>query len=458
MKKFDKIYEFLASRQGQRFTAKEVAEHLALHDNEFSARKSNYSSNDVFIEQISREVYSTIYKYNDQVGKDGVVRSVLYDPNSKPRAFFVDLSPSTLSLKTNSPANSQMTLFDKIYSFLYANEGKSFSPLEIALELIKTETNISSRQNDYSDQKTFENQIAAEVRSILIRKEREQPKSGFLPILMKDTSKPREYFVDSTKFLPVGNLSPQNSQASSQPQVTPSVVNQFVSNVIPPSNSFPVAPSNVISTGSMSANVPSNIRRGFSEHDLYPVLMNWLFEDQNIRCRRIDENRSSNSLGSGGNFWRHPDIVGFEDVSTDWEVDVRECAKNGNFSPIRWFSYEVKKELNLSNTRECFFQALSNSSWANEGYLVTAGISEKKKGIVTNELRELSDDYGIGVILLDYNEPSKSKVLFQAKRKEEVNWRAIDRVCKENPDFKDYVERVNDYHKTSRIRENDWRK
>lgn len=331
MKKFDKIYEFLASRQGQRFTAQEVAEHLALQDNVISARKSNYSSNDDFVAQISREVYSTIYKYNDQVGKDGVVRSVFYEPNSKPRAFFVDLTGSLSS--PNSPA--------------------------------------------------------------------------------------------------------QHPQAAINPQISSAVVAQPLSS---------------------STSVTTVFKKGFSEHDLYPVLMNWLFEDQNIRCRRIDENRSSNSLGSGGNFWRHPDIVGFEDVSIDWEVDVRECAKNGNFSPIRWFSYEVKKELNLSNTRECFFQTLSNSSWANEGYLVTAGISEKKKGIVTNELRELSDDYGIGVILLDYNEPSKSKVLFQAKRKEEVNWRAIDRVCKENPDFKDYVERVNDYHKTGRIRENDWKK
>jgi hypothetical protein len=32
----------------------------------------------------------------------------------------------------------------------------------------------------------------------------------------------------------------------------------------------------------------------------------------------------------------------------------------------------MKKELNFSNLRESYFQAVSNSSWANEGYLVTA--------------------------------------------------------------------------------------
>ena len=38
------------------------------------------------------------------------------------------------------------------------------------------------------------------------------------------------------------------------------------------------------------------------------------------------------------------------------------------------WSFEAKLLINRSNVRECFFQAVSNSSWANFGYLVAAGV------------------------------------------------------------------------------------
>lgn len=43
---------------------------------------------------------------------------------------------------------------------------------------------------------------------------------------------------------------------------------------------------------------------------------------------------------------------------------------------LRIYSFELKKILNRGNYRESFFQAVSNSSWAHEGYLVCANLKE----------------------------------------------------------------------------------
>ncbi|MDG4898165.1 hypothetical protein P9272_32005 [Mesorhizobium sp. WSM4976] len=51
------------------------------------------------------------------------------------------------------------------------------------------------------------------------------------------------------------------------------------------------------------------------EHDLYPMLVDFLLSEQGIRAERIDERRSSNTGGSGGNRWLFPDVVGIEDLT-----------------------------------------------------------------------------------------------------------------------------------------------
>ena len=53
----------------------------------------------------------------------------------------------------------------------------------------------------------------------------------------------------------------------------------------------------------------------------------------------------------------------------------------------------------LLNYRESFFQAVSYSSWANEGYLVAAEIIQDDE--LLSELECLSIAFGIGIIQLD---------------------------------------------------------
>ncbi|MEI6267497.1 MAG: hypothetical protein WCP01_01350 [Methylococcaceae bacterium] len=122
----------------------------------------------------------------------------------------------------------------------------------------------------------------------------------------------------------------------------------------------------------------------------------------------IDEKRSKNLRGNGGNQWLHPDIVAMPAVDRGWKDLVRTCVQQGGEQSVRLWSFEVKKELNSFNARKSYFQAVRNSSWANEAYLVTMLLNDNN---VEQELRMLSALHGIGVILLNSENPSESKIL-----------------------------------------------
>ncbi len=190
-----------------------------------------------------------------------------------------------------------------------------------------------------------------------------------------------------------------------------------------------------------------------SEYDLYPILSEYLFSEASILSKRIDEKRSKNSLGSMGNRWLHPDIVGLEVRNKHWDAETRECVKVYGDKATKLWSFEVKLLINRSNVRESFFQTVSNSAWANYGYLVTEEISGRG---VLGELRVLSGRHGIGVIVLDAQNPSESQVLIPAIERMDVDWDSIDRLVKENKDFKDFISSIRQYYQTGIVRNEDW--
>lgn len=193
----------------------------------------------------------------------------------------------------------------------------------------------------------------------------------------------------------------------------------------------------------------------YSEHDLYPFLIEYLSKELNIYTLRIDEKTSSNTRGQNGNQWLHPDIVAMQALDSKWNDLVKSCVKHSSGQNVRLWSFEVKKELNSSNVRSSFFQAVSNSSWANEGYLVATSISTNE---VEEELRMLSALHGIGVIILIPENPTESEILLPARRRAEVDWQSINRILNENADFKNFIELVSIYYQTGRIRSQDWNK
>jgi hypothetical protein len=128
---------------------------------------------------------------------------------------------------------------------------------------------------------------------------------------------------------------------------------------------------------------------------------------------------------------------------------VRELAERR----ARLWSFEVKLLLNRSNVRKSYFQAVSNSSWANFGYLV----AEKIEGDDTmKELTMLAATHGIGVIRLDSATPSESQILIPARERADIDWDMCNRLTAENKDFVSYVERVKHFYQTGKVNKAEW--
>ena len=137
---------------------------------------------------------------------------------------------------------------------------------------------------------------------------------------------------------------------------------------------------------------------------------------------------------------------------------VQNCVRHSEGRLTRLWSFEVKKQLNRSNVRECFFQAVSNSSWAHFGYLVATEINEDKQRSVERELQMLCALHGIGVILLDPHDFTNSQTLIPARERTSVDWQSVNRLVEENRDFKEFVELVGEYHQTGKIHKALWNK
>lgn len=185
-----------------------------------------------------------------------------------------------------------------------------------------------------------------------------------------------------------------------------------------------------------------------SEESLYKKLSEFL-QSIAIYSKRINEKKSKNSKGKDGNKWLYPDIVGLEDLSADWGQEVKDCASQYFDKKTKLWSFEVKISINRSDLRKNFFQAVSNSSWANFGYLVAV---ETQGYDTMKELRMLSSLHGIGFIQLNIDEPSDSQIIIPAKERKEIDWNNANRLAEENKDFREYIKVIRTFYQTGDIR------
>jgi len=134
-------------------------------------------------------------------------------------------------------------------------------------------------------------------------------------------------------------------------------------------------------------------------------------------------------------------MVGFYlPENNEWEEHVIEFNQLLGNNLLRLFSFELKKALTKGNYREAFFQALSKSSWANEGYLVAAEIIQDDE--LLSELERLSASFGIGIIQLDPMDIDSSSVLYPAHEKDRLDWEAINKLSDKNPEFRNFIKNV----------------
>ncbi|MGL2589563.1 HTH domain-containing protein [Helicobacter pylori] len=184
-------------------------------------------------------------------------------------------------------------------------------------------------------------------------------------------------------------------------------------------------------------------KTSFNERDLHPLLVKFLYEnpDFNLQCKTIYHEKCKKT-SAGKALWNYPDIVGVyfpqNDRRKNYKIETLEFLHHTGQKRHKLFSFELKVEIGFPNLKESYFQAVSNSTWANEGYLVVFKIEDE----VLGELRRLNQSFGIGVIKLE-SEISNSKILLPAKERE-IDMQTLNMLIDDSTeDFKPFIKDIN---------------
>jgi len=216
-------------------------------------------------------------------------------------------------------------------------------------------------------------------------------------------------------------------------------------------------PKDIIEKIEISENRPTKEVFSFSERDLHPLLSYFVYANPSFNRGRSVLTKTiyhEKSRKKGYNEWLHPDLVGFYIPLEEWDTNLIEFNRLSENNVVKLYSFEVKKTINKGNYRQYFFQAVSNSSWANEGYLVAADI--KKDDDLLSELERLSTSFGIGIIQLDLQDIDSSSVLFPAKQRVKLDWDTMNKLVEQNKDFAKFIQDVKIDFESKRIHKSEY--
>lgn len=196
---------------------------------------------------------------------------------------------------------------------------------------------------------------------------------------------------------------------------------------------------------------PSEKNLKFNERDLHSLLVKFINEDQHFKAySRTIYHEYSLKKQKGENKWIHPDIVGVYFPFEDFDKLTTDVQKSLSVNSIKLYSFELKVSLNFSNLREYYFQAVSNSSWANEGYLVCLEIKDDAE--LMNELQRLNSAFGIGIIKLNSEVVSQSEIILPARDRSGLDWTTIDRLIGLNENFKKFFIHITEDIKIGKVK------
>ncbi len=181
------------------------------------------------------------------------------------------------------------------------------------------------------------------------------------------------------------------------------------------------------------------------ERDLHPFLTYMAINNENLKCyTKTIFHEGSLKSPKGMGRWLYPDMVGVRFLHAELSNEnLIAFSKKFDTLPIKLVSFELKKEISVNNCRKCYFQAISNSSWANEGYLVGHHIATHDSELM-DLLKRLHASFGIGVIDLRTDE-DKSAILLNAKYKEKIDYTVALELSKKNEEFSGFLKSVVDY-------------
>lgn len=209
----------------------------------------------------------------------------------------------------------------KVVLFLKENKGKAFTAREMAVGLIGLYPDYFRRKRENSQQNfpsenSFISQIVAEIGA-----RKKQILYQDAAMMIQDKPRPRTYCYQ-------GGLSRNSRDPDS------------VGNV----------------EDGQDGLVFSTQEQDYSEADLYPLLMEYLRQECQLLCSRIDEKCSRKDKGRHANHWLHPDIVAMQPVTEEFHALVKNCVQASGGRMAYLWSFEVKKQITRSLVRQYFFR------------------------------------------------------------------------------------------------------
>jgi len=176
-------------------------------------------------------------------------------------------------------------------------------------------------------------------------------------------------------------------------------------------------------------------KKSYLERDLHKLFSTYLHHIQSIYSKTIFHENST--FVDKHQIWTHPDMVGIHFLhlkNTNAEALLHTINREESFTIC---AYELKRSIHSdTELKECFFQAVSNSSWANKGYLVTLELNDN----LMDEMARLNQAFGIGIIQLAAN-PFESKILFESSQRS-LDFITIDKLSNNNKAFEAWIKDI----------------
>lgn len=127
---------------------------------------------------------------------------------------------------------------------------------------------------------------------------------------------------------------------------------------------------------------PTRHTSDLRERALHPLLAKFVQSHHHVQATtKTIFHEKSKQTSKGINEWLHPDLVSVRFPFATYGKDVIEIQESLAANSVRLYSFEMKKMIDLPSLRESYFQAVSNSSWAHEGYLVALDINKKDNDV-----------------------------------------------------------------------------
>ena len=173
--------------------------------------------------------------------------------------------------------------------------------------------------------------------------------------------------------------------------------------------------------------------KSFEERSLHKLFCSYL-RTRSIYAKTIFHEKSSSRVDSAQK-WVHPDIVGveFEEFKNDATLSLLKATEPKE--TVHLYSYELKRKIDSDyQLKQYYFQALSNSNWANFGYLVAFEISDG----LDEEMERLNNAYGIGIIQM---QDGNWTILYPAREKA-LDYNTIEKLNNLNRDFCTFIDKI----------------